>query len=248
MNIVSISDIHGLLPLDLPSGDTLTISGDICPDNYSYTGIDYFTGTDFSSFGRRFQFNWLKNKFLPWCDGLISSGSFCNIIFIAGNHDSVFEDSNTVTRLRFPIGVHYLQDSGIDIDGVKFYGTPWCNQFFDWSFMGSEEFLHDKFSLIPAGLDVLLSHSPVYGYGDDIRSFDNSLDLMEIKNVGSRSLLEHVARANPRYVLTGHIHCGSHDEGLFKDTTIVNVSVLNDSYKRNMYSPFKFKVDVGVGC
>ena len=29
----------------------------------------------------------------------------------------------------------YLEDSGVEIDGVRFWGSPWTPTFMDWAFM-----------------------------------------------------------------------------------------------------------------
>jgi len=235
MKIVAIADIHGTLPEDLPDGDVLTISGDICPDFMIAGDGGPIVGS---------QRNWLKNHFLRWCDKLIESGKFCDIVFVAGNHDFVFEKPIKIQHLNFKERVHYLQDSSVTIDGVNFYGLPWCTFCGAWAFMGSKEALERKYSKIPEGTDVLLSHGPVKGYGDDVESYNVMLGMKEIEHVGSKSLLDNVIRVMPRYVCTGHIHCGSHREftlDLEKPVTIVNVAILNDHYK-NMYSSFEFEI------
>jgi hypothetical protein len=43
-------------------------------------------------------------------------------IFIAGNHDKLFENERTFALSLIPGNVIYLEDSGIELLGLKFYG------------------------------------------------------------------------------------------------------------------------------
>ena len=99
MKIVSTADLHGELEFKLPSGDILTISGDICPVRGSHSPTT--------------QMYWLKNHFLPWCDKLIKDSIFKHVVFISGNHDFVFKKVTTITSGDFYMNLpnnkrHYL--------------------------------------------------------------------------------------------------------------------------------------------
>ena len=61
----------------------------------------------------------------------------------------------------------YLEDSGIEIDGVRFWGSPWTPNFMDWAFMlDRDELLYQKWKAIPEHTDVLITHGPPKGIGD----------------------------------------------------------------------------------
>jgi Icc-related predicted phosphoesterase len=152
-------------------------------------------------------------------------------VFIAGNHDFVLErvtkGNNDDFKIKWPENVHYLYQSGIEIDGVKIFGTPWSLIFGNFVFMQDERMLNNYFSQIPEGLDILLSHSPAYRFNDKISG----------ENLGSKSLRDNIKRAMPKKVLVGHIHTGSHSverlcldpfEGKFIDS--INVSLVDDEY------------------
>ena len=133
-------------------------------------------------------------------------------------------------RNDLPKNVHYLRDSMIEIDGLKIYGTPWTPPFYDWAFMAEETELDRKFSGIPEGIDILLSHGPAYGLADAITErFDIG------KNCGSHSLLKHVQRVMPTYFFSGHIHSADHrvNEYVYnnKVTKYANVSILDEYYE-----------------
>lgn len=229
MKITAISDTHGVLLDDewLPAGDVLTISGDLCPDFREDPSF-------------RKQARWFEVEFLPWCRHLVDSGRFHDIVFTPGNHDWMFERVELIPAL--PPYAHCLIDSSVRIGGVKFHGTPWSNKFFNWAFMADEVFMAERFDRIATDVDVLLSHGPVHGYGDDVLRRKDRLEILE--HAGSKALFKRVCEVNPCYVLTGHIHCGSHkprDIRLGETTTIVNVSVLDDTYYP-VHPAFTFEV------
>src|SRR4051794_33499553 len=114
-----------------------------------------------------------------------------------GNHDFIFERQPDLVpkSLRWT----YLQDSSVEIDGLKIYGTPWQPWFYDWAFNLSEEELAKKWEMIPASTDILVCHGPPRGYGDVTQ--DN-------RRVGSPSLWDAIFRIRPRLCVFGHIHEG----------------------------------------
>ena len=238
IRIVSTSDIHGELNFKLPIGDILTISGDICPVRGSHSPTA--------------QMFWLNDHFLPWCDGLIKDGMYSNIAFIAGNHDFVFKKVVNFPGSNFhfvlPPNVHYLQDSMIELMGVKIYGTPWTPTFGRWAYMRDECALPGYFDNIPEGLDILLSHGPAKGWNDVI--LQNYKDgSCNTDNLGSNALRDAIRRARPKWTLVGHIHSGLHSvsrvhtdyDDPTKDINIVNVSLLDESYNV-AYPPFEFTI------
>ena len=232
VKIVSISDIHGELDFHIPSGDILTISGDICPVNGSHSPTN--------------QMYWLKNHFFPWTQSLINSEIFKHVVFVAGNHDFVFKKASISTEgdfhLDLPNGVHYLQDSLVELEGLKIYGTPWTPTFGNWAFMQGETLLDSLYSQIPEKIDILLCHGPAFGWNDTIMQYN------EKEHLGSTSLRSHIIRTVPRWVYVGHIHSGDHkptkipsrfDDRIdgFDTTNIVNVSILDENYTV-FYKPF----------
>jgi len=221
MQISSISDIHGHLLSDIPKGDILTISGDICPVRGSHSPNT--------------QWSWINYHFLPWCDSLLKNDIFKDIVFTPGNHDFVFQSSK---KIVYPEHIHCLIDSSTIIDGIKFYGTPWSPTFGNWAFMKDDAQLDAMFQQIPEDVDVLLCHSPAFGFGDKV------LEWNKLTSVGSKSLLKHVLRTSPKYLCVGHIHSGDHSPLIIESingTISVNVSVVNEKYNV-YYKPFEFEI------
>jgi Icc-related predicted phosphoesterase len=225
MKIVSIADIHGNIEQwKGPEADILTISGDICPA--------------WGGHGMVRQYYWLKNRFVPWCEMMIEDGLYKYIVFIAGNHDhegvfSKFYETLHQHHIKLPPNIIYLQDKLVNIDGVNIYGTPWTPTFMNWNYMGSEEELDKKFSKIPEGVDILLSHGPAWGCGDVVLQ---NIDGGRIpKKLGSLSLLKHIKRSGAKRILHGHIHSGDHRihhiENEHNGLSISrNVSLLDEKY------------------
>ncbi len=237
VKIVAISDIHGYLPGNLPSGDILTISGDICQVRCSHSPTN--------------QFHWIQNKLIPWFYELINSGKFKHIVFIAGNHDFIFKSllaDPSSFHIIWPDNVHYLCDSLIEIEELKIYGTPWTPTFGNWAFMGDYGTLEGHFKKIPEGMDIVLSHGPMYGYNDTILQYPERTGDRDL-HIGSKALLQRIKEVKPKWILVGHIHSGNHAvEKVFhfmgdltNHTNSINVSLIDEDYDPS-YFPYEFSI------
>lgn len=188
MRIVLVSDTHGYHSLTtVPDGDVLVHAGDVC----RHGGLE-----DVDDFNR-----WLGTLPHP------------HKVVICGNHDWCFEEKPDEARRRLTNAI-YLQDSGCEIGGLTFYGSPWTPVFFDWSFMLPETELATKWAAIPDRVDVLITHGPPHGVLD----FTNREE-----HAGSAALFDRVLRVRPRLHVFGHIHEAA---GRFEHngTTFVNAS------------------------
>lgn len=181
MKIVAISDTHGCHEdLDLPDGDVLVHSGDFCR-----WGIDLDE----------------PRAFLAW----FAARPHRHKVLIAGNHDMIIEKDVDAFRALVPEGVTFLHDSGAVVGGLRCWGSPWTPLFFRWAFMRPRgEPLRERWDLIPAGLDLLITHGPPYGHGDLARPYGTP----HLRAVGCAELLDAVRRAPPRLHVFGHIHEG----------------------------------------
>lgn len=157
MKLTAISDIHGdLMDLkDLPEGDVLIIAGDILPDDYHPSGRDQVGTTRIDRQGW-----WFDQVFIPYLALLRTK--FEHVIFSPGNHDFFFAAVmiSGVTK-DLPPGVHYLSETSVEINGVRFFGAGWnCTR--GWAFAFDEEDHARKLKEVPSDTDVLIVHGPPY--------------------------------------------------------------------------------------
>ncbi len=199
MKLVVLSDTHGRhKTIDIPDGDVLIHAGDF--------SVWFGTLEELAEF----------NDFLAQLPHV-------HKIVVAGNHDFPFERENAEARAILT-HAHYLQDEALEIEGVKFYGSPWQPEFLNLAFnLPRGEPLRRKWDMIPSDTDVLITHGPPHGIGD--RTFDGL-------HVGCEELLARVQEIKPRVHVFGHIHEGRGriDIG---ETTFVNAAT-----DRKGWSPF----------
>jgi predicted phosphodiesterase len=161
--------------------------------------------------------------FLSWYNAL----NYKYKIFIPGNHDFWFEKVSTfavneMLQEKYP-NIIYLNDSGVEIDGVKFWGSPVQPWFYDWAFnrMGTDICKH--WDMIPLDTQVLITHGPMKGFLD-----------MTTRGVstGCPYLLEKSAEmTNLKLFVCGHIH-EAYGKFEFPDGGVfVNASTLNFNYQ-----------------
>jgi len=205
MKIVALSDLHEHFPPELPDGDVLVIAGD----------LTFKHRRDFEG-----QARFINRQYHSWL--LANTHKFKEIITIAGNHDFVFDEHPEMIN-KLP-GI-YLQDSGCEIDGVKFWGTPINPPFCDWGFNRRNEVRELAFDLIPEDVDILISHAPPH-------NVKGKCDFCPGGHVGDPILADHIRRTKPKVVICGHIHEGGGIIDEFNiDTKVYNVSLCDRRYK-----------------
>lgn len=196
MKVVVISDTHMRhRDIDLPEGDLLIHAGDVSSRGAKIEIID----------------------FLDW----FSAQKHQYKIFIAGNHDFMFEVRGREMREHIPDNIIYLENSGTKINGIKFWGSPVQPEFNDWAFNVERGTKIKKYwNMIPNDTNVLITHGPPFGILDKtIRS----------ENVGCEELKIYVESIKPQFHIFGHVHegFGTTSNGL---TQYINASILNERY------------------
>lgn len=129
-------------------------------------------------------------------------------IYVAGNHDGAIAGKLVVKEDFEKRGIIYLEESEVEIDGVRFWGSPYTPQFNRWHFMKSRQKLDCYWRYaIPDDVDVVLTHGPPKYV------LDLTLDRKNIPEyVGDKSLLNRICGLNevegvkPQAHLFGHIH------------------------------------------
>jgi Icc-related predicted phosphoesterase len=85
-------------------------------------------------------------------------------IFVPGNHEIAFRHHSADTVQRSLPHCHYLRDSGVEVEGIRFYGTPWTTSGKiiprGLGFSTSELTVKGHWDAIPDNIDVLLTHQP----------------------------------------------------------------------------------------
>ena len=186
MKILQISDTHNRHRqlTNLPEADVIVHCGDFADNGTEGEVLDFL--------------NWFIDLPYP------------HKIFVAGNHDLCLWDADGIADL--PDNVYFLQDKGVTIDGVTFFGIAYN---------------HSE-SLIPEGTNIVVTHEP------PIMILDQSAGI----HWGNAPLFKRIMEIKPRYHLFGHAH---ESYGIVKQNDIIfsNASVLDDQY-RLRHSPKLF--------
>lgn len=219
MKIICLSDTHNKHDyIPIPNGDILLHAGDAT-----------MLGTEEE-----------LSAFVRW----LSKQPCTHKIWVAGNHDWGMEsDQNAYNKFHFKrnrptlevnglreyieqlckdLGVIYLNNTGITIDGINFWGSPDQPAFCGWGFNRSNTFLTEHWKTIPDNTNVLITHAPAYGILDSLEDGDMVGDVPLMKRLNTLP--------NLKVHLCGHIH-PSYGTVEVNGVTHVNGSILDDSYQ-----------------
>ncbi len=202
MRLVCISDTHmAHKGFSIPDGNVLIHAGDATssgtPDE-----VDRFLG-------------WLAAQPHP------------HKILIAGNHDWLFQRDPDLARLLLEKhqgrGIHYLEDSGMEIEDVRFWGSPWQPWFLDWAFNLPRrgDRLREVWNRIPLDTDVLITHGPPFGILDQVHGGEH---------LGCEEMKIRLRAVKPRVHIFGHIHDG-YGAAQSKVTTFINACTSTEAYQ-----------------
>jgi len=167
-------------------------------------------------------------------------------VIISGNHDffldtdwksytsigkkrhgnNRFGTLEEISELMDKLNINYLNDSFIEIKGLKIWGSPVTPWFNDWAFnreRGKDIIAH--WNKIPEELDILITHGPPKGILDLVKY----PMIGESPNVGCGDLLYSVFSKMPKYHIFGHIHEG---RGIMESNgiTFINASCIDESH------------------
>lgn len=179
--IFAFSDTHGMYrKLEVPSdADILICAGDAC---------EGFNPADLQDF-------------FSWYNAIPAKLR----IFVPGNHDRIFYHEPTRAKNLVPGGVMYLEDGGIEFDGIKFYSVP------------VRPYLK-ALPIIPNDIDFLITHGPAWSYLD--------------RGMGDKYLFLAMGTARPKYHIFGHVHEeGLKRKAMLGSTTYLNVSYFDELRK-----------------
>ncbi|XP_006819300.1 metallophosphoesterase domain-containing protein 1-like [Saccoglossus kowalevskii] len=209
---VCVSDTHSktdhrMMP-PIPDGDILLHAGDFTMHS-GVSEIDLFS---------------------KWLEGLPHKYK----IVIAGNHDQAFDQTRwpllkkyfgikfTDSKLQLKNCI-YLEDSAVTVLGFKIYGSPWQPQYHPGAFnLSRGQALLDKWNMIPSNIDVLLTHTPPLGHGDE-STLNGHAGCVDLLNTVQQ-------RVKPLYHVFGHIHEG-YGVTTNGNTVFINAAICNEHFK-----------------
>ena len=200
MRLICLADTHNKhYEIPIPKGDVLIHAGD-CTDGGTRNETD---------------------NFLKW----FSAQPHEHKILVPGNHDFYFEKAKNLKNV--PENIHLLLDTGIEIEGIKFWGSPVTPGLDNWAFNRERgKKIKEHWNLIPTDTDILITHTPPFGILDEIGSG---------RHLGCEELTKILQTVEPIYHFFGHVH---HASGSTSGSGIkfFNVSIL-DERLRIMHSP-----------
>jgi Icc-related predicted phosphoesterase len=204
MKVVLISDTHGLHErVVLPEGDLLIHAG------------------DFTNVGEP----WDVERFATWFSKTAENYKH-GAVLIAGNHDISMDEQNYAQPAydaQTFSGFHYLNDSGVTINGFNIWGSPVTPSFgYGWAFnrLGLEIKPHWK--RIPDNTNILITHGPPFSVLDTPGGTRTSVGCPYLRNRTTEL-------AQLKLHVFGHIHGSygvSHGEHV-----MVNASQVDEAYR-----------------
>jgi Icc-related predicted phosphoesterase len=243
LQMCAMSDLHGQLPQIRREVDILCICGDIVPCEIQH------------NFDKSLE--WLQTTFYNW----IIESPVKNVVMIWGNHDFIgqhlMDNGSRVCEIA-PDGyfdgdyqhsilfqndttqkIHILCHEFATIEGINFFGTPWCPNLRNWAFYGERDTLKEKFNQIPVNTQILITHCPPkYGLQGTVLetnwNYMSDFGCVQLQEVIDDKFLD-----KDMWVLSGHIHSGKHEVEKLNDIKYRQVSLLDENYEVS-YQPFTF--------
>jgi len=171
----------------------------------------------------------------------ISIYAKCPIILTPGNHD--FWKLDTSFEISLGNGYAYTPNKygGVQciVENIAdcpskiitaygrvlhIWGSPYTNRYGTWAWMRD---IPDMVFDIPKHTDILLTHSPPFGYGDNTTKQER---------IGSEALTEAIkATPNLKLCIFGHNHDDAGWEGKIGNTVLRNCSMMSEDMKKIRY-------------
>ena len=139
------------------------------------------------------------------------------LLYVHGNHDGAYEQNP-------PEGCECVDDRLVMVNGLRVLGLGGCHRYSQGPWQYTERQMRRRIFLLgrklrrAGGVDIVLSHAPIYGCGDE----DN------LTHRGFEAFLPLLERWEPKYWVHGHVHrryqpTGERVRQLGK-TTVINCS------------------------
>lgn len=126
-------------------------------------------------------------------------------IFVAGNHDMIFDTQPKYARSLVPEDVLLLENDSVIFDEIRLHSVA------------ARPYLKEPISL-PEGIDLLVTHGPAYSHLD--------------RGTGDKDLFLSIAKVRPIFHIFGHVlEEGVKRESVIGGTTFLNVSYFEELRK-----------------
>lgn len=226
IKICAFSDGHGLFPEEIKPFDLMLIAGDI---------IDLYCQESVKATRR-----WYLEEFTYWVNKLPFIDKNSKVVFIAGNHEVGFQNqtleelTDLISELKKLTNdrIVYLQNQSYrfwkEDESLLIFGTPYCKQFGRWAYMDTQSNLKRLYSAIPEDCDILLTHDAPYGVSDVCLEWEAYGRPLE--HIGNFALKDAIKKKKPKINIHGHLHSANHNAETLGDTTVYNVSIVNEQY------------------
>ena len=198
MKLVIISDTHGHHEaLGTLSGDVLIHCGDM--ESLFNKDVCAIANMD----------NWFGRQ------------QFDHVLCTGGNHDLAIEQQIRLGNHQPFRNATFLNDAGLTLDGVKFYGAPWVPDLAHHAFYADDAALKVAWSKIPNDVDVLLTHTPPAGMLD-VSSRGLTL--------GCPHLRKRLGALRPTVHCFGHVHASA-GQRKHRGVTYINATSVDSSFE-----------------
>lgn len=202
LKIVCISDTHSYhRKINVPKGDVLISAGDI-----TWRGeVD------------------ILEDFAMWMAGQPHKYK----ISILGNHDKFeYRNQDVPPKIFQKYGINFLHNSGIDIDGIYFWGSPVSPFFHNWAWnVHRGKDIAKVWSQIPDNTNILITHGPAYGKLDRVEK------VYAHDNVGCKDLLLRIKELKSlKASIAGHLHLQGGNMLEINGVKYVNAACCDEAY------------------
>lgn len=160
-------------------------------------------------------------------------------VLVAGNHDRIIDVFPHYVGEMFE-RTYYLRESGVDIEGLLFWGSPGTLAFTEsgavredlrgkrWAFQLTPNDAGHRAELIPESANVVITHGPSAGVLDGFEV--PIIGEQRIIHLGDPYLYATLEETQPMLHIFGHVH-GGYGTTKLGETECHNVAICNENYE-----------------
>lgn len=163
-----------------------------------------------------------------------------HIVLTPGNHCKVFEKELPESRswvTDYCPRANLLIHEAAEVEGIKFFGSPWTPFFFNWAFNAGRDpveashtfkpFIGDLWKDIPLDTQILVTHGPGLGTLDEVLDRRTG----RIQNVGCAELTKKIAELKDLKIhAAGHTHLMGGKYLDIGNIKYINAAICDDNY------------------